>query len=81
MRIKGKIQGRDYDLSKEEVEERMRGVEPEPIRKYYVEINGRKYPIKQVVAKCLGLDPIQFTSAYAYRILSRLGFKVKKIES
>jgi len=79
--MKGRLRGRDFDLSREEVEKGMRGVEPEPIRKYYVEINGRRYPIKQVIAVCLGLDPIRFTSADAYRILSGLGFEIRRVEN
>mgnify|MGYP000232784840 CR=1 FL=1 len=71
------IRGRNYELSREEVVERVRNVEPKAIRKYYVEINGRKYPIKQVVAECLDLNPIEFTTACAYRILSGLGFEIK----
>jgi len=35
------IRGREYEITKEEILERMRGVEPKEIRKYYVEVNGR----------------------------------------
>ena len=71
------IRGREYKITKEEILERMRGVEPKEIRKYYVEINGREYPIKQVISKVLNIELIAFTSMDAFGILSRLGFDVK----
>ena len=71
------IRGREYEITKEEILERMRGVEPKEIRKYYVEVNGREYPIKQVISETLNVEPIAFTSMDAFGILSRLGFDVR----
>ena len=71
------IRGREYKITKEEILERMRGVEPKEIRKYYVEVNGREYPIKQVISKTISIEPVAFTSMDAFSILSRLGFDVK----
>jgi len=70
------LRGRVYRLTKEEVEVKMREVEPEPVRKHYVVINGRKYPVKQVIEACLGIPRLDFTTQQARRILSRLGFEL-----
>jgi len=49
------IRGKTYSVSKEEVEERLKGVEPEEERraKYFVKIGGKKFPIKQVLTEML----------------------------
>jgi len=54
----------------------IRNIEPEPVGKYYVRIDGREYPIKQVISIALNIPKISFTSMDAYRILTKLGFKV-----
>ena len=71
------IRRRKYEITKEEVLERIRNVEPREIRKYYVEVNGREYPIKQVISETLNIELIGFTSMDAFGVLSRLGFDVK----
>lgn len=71
------IRGKEYEITQEDILERMRDVEPKEIRKYYVEVSGREYPIKQVISKALNVEPIAFTSMDAFGILSRLGFDVK----
>ena len=77
------IRGKQFNIEREDVINAVRNVEPEPLtgrRKYYVEINGKKYPIKQVIGSVTGLPPIAFTAMDAYRILTKLGFEVKEIE-
>ena len=77
------IRGRRFDIEKDDIINAVRGVEPEPLtgrRKYYVEINGRKYPIKQVIGLVTGLPRVAFTAMDAYRILTKLGFEVKEVE-
>lgn len=49
-------------------------------RKYYIEFEGEKYPIKQVIAEVTGLPRVAFTAMDAYRILTKLGFDVKELE-
>jgi len=71
-----KLKGKSFNLEKEEVVKAMKNVEPERISKYYVEIHGRKYPIKQVIAQMLKVLRISFTSMDAYNILNRLGFEI-----
>ena len=71
------IREKTYELKKEEVHKKLKGLNPEPIREYYVEMDSIQYPIKQVLASITGLPPIAFTSKHAYDVLTRLGFVVK----
>ena len=70
------LRGNICNLTRQDVEKTMNGVSPEQIKKYYVEVNGEKYPPKQVLAKCLGLGRVEFTTMDASNILRRLGFKL-----
>ena len=64
--------GERYSLTREQVEARMRGVEPGTIYQYAVEVNGVQYPVKQVFRVATG---IQFVNTdRARNILRRLGF-------
>ena len=73
------LKGKAYDLTKEEVEEKMQEVLPEVIRQYYVIVNGKKYPPKQVISKVLGLGRVEFTTMDAVNILHRLGFEIGQL--
>lgn len=64
-----------YRTTPRQVIERLSGVEPEPIRKYAVEIGRHRYPVKQALAEGIGIDRAGFTSQDAYRILRNLGFE------
>lgn len=70
------IGGNKILLSKESVEAAMRGVSPERVYKYRVEIHGETYPIKQVICVAAQLPPAAFISTDAFRILKTLGFHV-----
>lgn len=74
--MKFTIKGREYDLSREKIQETMRHIEPKGQSKYMVEINGIVYPAKQVIEVLTGLPPLAFTTSYAYRILDKLGYDV-----
>ena len=71
------IGGRKVSLSKKAVENALQHVKPEAIKKYWVRIGSRDYPIKQAVAAASGVPGIAFISTDAFRILTRLGFEVK----
>jgi len=73
------LKGKAYDLTKEKVEEKMQKVPPEVIRQYYVIVNGKKYPPKQVISKVLGLGRVEFTTMDAVNILRRLGFEIEQL--
>jgi hypothetical protein len=63
-----------FELWRDQVEQRMRDVQPEPIASHYVVIDRRRYPPKQVVSAMTGVDRADFTSHHARRILAGLGF-------
>jgi 5-methylcytosine-specific restriction protein B len=72
------LRGNIYNKTRQDVEKAMKGVPSEQINKYYVEVNGNKYPPKQVLAESLGLGRVEFTTMDASSILRRLGFKLYK---
>ncbi|MFB0562926.1 MAG: hypothetical protein ACETWM_17145 [Candidatus Lokiarchaeia archaeon] len=73
------LRGNIYNLTRQDVEKAMNGVSPEQINKYYIEVNGEKYPPKQVLAESLGLGRVEFTTMDASNIFRRLGFKLNMI--
>src|SRR5437870_4170777 len=69
-----KVGGRDFNLTKQEVEARMKGEDPEVIQKHMVEVNGQMFPPKQVLGHVTGWDRTSFTTMEAQRVLARIGF-------
>ena len=74
-----KVGGRTFNETSETVRRKMRGVEPEPIREHYVDIDGTKFPPKQVLAAVTKWDRLSFTTLEAQRVLSKLGFACRRI--
>jgi hypothetical protein len=73
---------RKVELSKEKVVEVLKGLQPEPLRgraKYYVELDGKKYPVKQVIVAVISLPKESFATEQAVKILRALGFEVKDL--
>jgi 5-methylcytosine-specific restriction protein B len=73
---------RKVELTKEKVVEVLKGLQPEPLRgkaRYYVELDGKKYPVKQVVAAVTGLSKESFATEQAVKLLRALGFEVKDL--
>ncbi len=70
-----KVGGRDFLLTKGEVEWKMRGVAPEIVQKYAVSVNGEVFPPKQVLGQVTGWERTSFTTMEAQRVLSKIGFK------
>jgi len=80
--MKFTIRGKIYDISAEDIINAVKNIEPEPFtgkRKYYIIIDNKRYPIKQVIGYTLKLPRAAFTAMDAYRILTKLGFEVKEI--
>jgi hypothetical protein len=78
MSLKFTIGGHAIQLSKEDVERALDGVNPESIKKYWIVISGKEFPIKQALSVAAKIPPAAFISTDAYRVLSRLGFEVKQ---
>jgi len=75
--MKVTIRGKFYNITKEKVEENLRGIEPEEGKaKYFVEIGGKEFPIKQVLSRTLNLSKAIFNTQHAFDILTRLGLKI-----
>jgi hypothetical protein len=75
------LNGRQCELSKEEVERTMAGVQPVRGRHYFVDINGEKYPVAQVLFLSLreqygGLSLVDINNNIAKNILSQIGFEI-----
>ena len=76
-----RIFGQDYEITEEMIVECVKEMPPElPDRRhrYFVDVNNRKYPIKQLLANVTGLSHAEFTAQYAHSILSRLSFRVEE---
>lgn len=73
------LKGKAYEKSREDFEKAMSGIEPEVIWKYSVEVNGVKYPPKQIISCVLRLGRIEFTTMDAANILRRFGFKIVRL--
>lgn len=73
-----KVGGRDFSLTKQEVEARMNGTQPETIQKHMVEVNSQWFPPKQVLGHVTGWARASFTTVEAQRVLARLGFACRE---
>ncbi|HEV2351247.1 MAG TPA: hypothetical protein VG028_15525 [Terriglobia bacterium] len=71
-----RLNGKDYQIDSEEIRELSARLEPKTIDKYWVRIDGRRLPPKQVVSELLGVPLVEFTTMDATRVLSGAGFKV-----
>ena len=72
------VGGRSFSISRNEIERKLKGVQPEPIRQYCVTINGREYPMKQAVEVSVGLLRSGFTTQDAIRILRKFDLPLRK---
>ena len=72
------LRGRKYHSSKAQIEGALRKVEPEFVRLYYIDVDGKSYPIKQPIELITGLPRVAYTSMDAYGILHRFGFEIKQ---
>jgi 5-methylcytosine-specific restriction enzyme B len=73
------IGGQQVMLSPEDVERKLKGVDPEEIQQVYVEVAGRRYPAKQALAESAGLMRSGFTTQMAVRVLRKLGYRLGEI--
>ena len=71
------VRNKFYTITKEKVEENLKGIEPEEGKViYFVEVEGTEFPIKQVLSRTLNISKATFTTQHAFDILTRLGFKI-----
>jgi len=76
-----RVGGHEFVLSRNDVESRLETREPEEIRKIFVTVNGRRYPVKQALE---AVEPelmrSGFTSSEAIRVFRKLGFNVGELD-
>ncbi len=72
------LKGKAYDITRQDIETKLRAVSPEVGGKvkYFVEIRGKQFPVKQVLSQVLNIPRAGFTSQDVYGILQRLGFEI-----
>ena len=78
-KLKFTVGGTEFSLSREDVERKLKGVEPENLHRVYVELNGKRYPIKQAFAVAAGFIRGGFTTHDAVRVFRKLLFSVGEI--
>jgi hypothetical protein len=70
------VGGTQFVLSREDVENRLKSVVPEPVRELFVEVHENRFPIKQALAEAAGLQRGMFTSHDAMRVFRKLGIPI-----
>ncbi len=75
------LMGRQYQVSKEEIEQVMVGVQPIRGKYCFAVVNGQKYPPIQILyytlrRRCLGLSLSDFRNQTAKNILEQMGFEL-----
>lgn len=70
------LAGVERELSRDLVRSRLRGLTPDRILTYWVDVDGVRWPVKQALSLCLDLDNSQFQSWDARRRLTALGFAI-----
>ena len=81
------LRGEELELYPRDVETAAQGCGPEPIRKHYVEVNRRRFPLKQMLEEVLKVkgykgnefNRLDFTTIDARSILKRLGFRCGEV--
>lgn len=68
------LNGKRLNLSRFQALEAVKNQIPRRIDKYKVEIDGVEFPPKQVLELLTGLEPMNFTTMDALRVLKKLGF-------
>ncbi len=73
-----RLGGVSYPLDRKAFEARLMKAQPESIRKYFVEIDGRKFPVKQAVSVGVGAPRASFGTEAAIHALTRLGYQTRE---
>lgn len=71
------LRGKELNLTPEDIVAKLQGIEPEGSSQYHITVHGKSYPVKQVLSLVTGMPNIAFTTADAYRILTKLGYEIE----
>jgi hypothetical protein len=74
-----RLGGVQYPFDRKSFEARLAKAQPEAIRKYFVEIGGRNFPVKQAVSVGLGAPRASFGSDVAIHALTKMGYRTKEM--
>ena len=72
------LAGQQFELDHGDVELALEHLAASDVRKYYIKVHGRLYPVKQAIAAATGLGSDRFITTDAARILRNLGFRVER---
>lgn len=72
------LAGQQFELSDVDVRTRVANHHPDQIYQYWVDVDGTRWPVKQVLALATGLAHSEFQSQSAQRLLAKLGFIIGK---
>jgi hypothetical protein len=73
-----KIQNETFELRREDILAAARREAPRRVNSYYVEIDGQRFPPKQLLRAATGSEK-EFVTAVAVRALNALGFEVVSV--
>lgn len=74
--VRFRLDGEEFELTPDLVRRRIASHHPESIQQDWVEIDDRRWPVKQVMALATGLARRRFQSQNRRRQLAKLGFAV-----
>lgn len=64
--------GKRYTLSNESIERALKGKTPEHIRKYYIQVNNKNWPLNQVINAAAGVPKAAIITSVAFNVLGKL---------
>ena len=71
-----RLNGVNYEIDSEKITRLVSRLEPKGIDKYWVRIQGRRFPPKQLVSELLDIPLVDFTTMDAGRVLGAVGLEV-----
>ena len=66
-----------YPVDRKAFDARVAKAQPEAIRKYFVEIGGRKFPLRQAVSVGFDAPRASFSTSSAIHALTKLGYRTQ----
>jgi Holliday junction resolvase-like predicted endonuclease len=70
------VNGRQIELTGEDVRHELQAVRPEPVHQYAIQIGSTLYPVKQALEVVSRVPRSEFTTQAARRVLAAVGFDV-----
>ena len=74
--MKVRFAGKKYEVDRQAIEKGLQGAEPENGRRFFIEIGGTLYPVKQAIGAAIGRPMVEIGTNVCYSTLRKLGFEV-----